>query len=41
VHFHLGVWGEKEELAYSKDHGAEEWKKFSLRGIFRQTRLKV
>jgi hypothetical protein len=32
VHFHLGVWGEKEELQYLRNHGAEEWRKLQPQG---------
>jgi hypothetical protein len=34
VHFHLGVWGEKDELAYLKSHGAEEWFELQPQGDF-------
>jgi hypothetical protein len=34
VHFHLGVWGEKEELAYLKEHGREEWARLQPQGDF-------
>jgi hypothetical protein len=34
VHSHIGVWGEKEELAYLRNHGAEEWARLQPQGDF-------
>jgi hypothetical protein len=39
VHFHLGVWGEKEELAYLKSHGSGEWFELQPQGDFLAERI--
>lgn len=40
VHFHLGVWGEKEELAYLRHHGAEVWANLQPQGDLSTERIK-